>query len=54
MKEWSELEGNLIIIYEDCSESNASYFIMFAYDIRGRCGYVAVEAQSSHQYSSTF
>ena len=24
-------------IYEDCSEANASYFIMLAHDVRGKC-----------------
>lgn len=31
--------------HEDCSESNASYFIMWAHDIRGVGGGTAVEVE---------
>ena len=41
-------------IYEGCSESNASYFVMFAHNIKAGVGVVAVEVEPSCQDSTTF
>ena len=40
-------------MYKDCSECNASYFILLAYKVRGDGGNIAVETEPSHQYSIT-
>jgi len=41
-------------MYEGCSESSASYFIMSDHDTRGRCWWYGVEVEPPHQYSITF
>jgi len=42
------------IEYMDCSKSNSSYFTTVVYDTRGRCWWMAVEADLPHHYSVTF
>jgi len=34
---WGLIQKKGFLLYEGCSENNASYFSMFVHDIRGRC-----------------
>ena len=38
-------------LYDACSRSNASYFILLAHDISGGCWWMAAEVEPFHQYS---
>ena len=42
------------LIYKDCSKSNASYFMMFAQDVRAAAGGMTVETEPNHPYFVTF
>ena len=54
---WYSQQGTQVTTYEDCSKSNAFYFLLLAQDVRGGCCSIsrtAVEVEPSHQYSITF